>query len=130
MKFLTNLFKKKNNSPLKGMNCEQILSAINIWAETGDNIEISKLWHILTALRGPDSENHHLKMSTTCIIRAHTLPNLAKGRAFVDHHPSDYKELIRISMDSYGHFEHHIDSAIESIPSLKKIIIEESKKSV
>ena len=40
--------------------------------------EAGELWDILTALRGPDSENETIKKYATCPIRRAAFPKLAK----------------------------------------------------
>lgn len=63
---------------------KQVLAAIDAWAwakpkpsRFGGEQERKMLWHVLTAMRGPDSENDTLKEATTAVIRAAALPNLA-----------------------------------------------------
>lgn len=43
----------------------------------GPSPDARALWDILTALRGPDSENTDLKLETTCVIRRAAFPKTA-----------------------------------------------------
>lgn len=40
--------------------------------------EAEQLWAVLTALRGPDSNNSDLKLRTTAVIRSRAFPRTAK----------------------------------------------------
>lgn len=69
------------------MTARQIVDAIDDWAKRVPSLsgEPRKLWHIMTALRGPDvdKEPDVLKSETTSIIRYLAMPNFAfKGGGF------------------------------------------------
>lgn len=79
-----------------------------------------KLWRILTALRGPDSDNSTVKRKTTAVIRAMSLPALAiDNYAFVAGHdecssiPVDINNII--ADDINVHFNVHITLAQKAL---------------
>ena len=78
--------------------------------------EASKLWDILTALRGPDDTNLSLKEATTAVIRYHALPVCDKNGATV------YKDCIgnEIARHKYEstasrHFISHAKNAFKAL---------------
>ena len=83
-------------------------------AESGD------LWHILTALRGPDSDELELKMRTTARIRGAI--GLTSETFVVSAKPP---EGLSPDTFTFGHFHHHHNSAIEALQRLG--YIKESK---
>jgi hypothetical protein len=101
----------------------QIVKFLNT-DKTGD---AGKLWHVLTALRGPDDENKELKAATTAVIR-HALG--LKGTVTVfngiqDGSDSTYtfilnrdskKHVALRGVEMHGsHFKHHANYAFEAL---------------
>jgi len=104
----------------------EILEAINEWAINARSYEVHNMWNILTALRGPDSDNEALKSKTTIFIRSAVLPDLAERAnaniVFYLDNRLILKQLGDISNEKYynvniSHFSQHAIYAANSILS-------------
>lgn len=76
------------------------------------SIDAAELWHVLTGLRGPDSENEVLKGNTTAPIRRAAFPRCAqlarKGSGFAHGAFYGYDSKFRTTIcGPIEHFEHH-----------------------
>lgn len=91
--------------------------------------EAKALWDILTALRGPDSdddEGEELKLRTTAILRANALP---KTQRDPDNHGHGYNRMdavsVRGSLSMVGHgtdlshFMRHFNMAVEAMKKVE-----------
>lgn len=103
---------KKSRRTVSGM-----LKEIDTFLATNPNS--NKLWDILSALRGPDSDDMKVKMATTTAIRRAAFPLTHKAMR-------DYSIVNRIQaafegvynperMDAHNHFNHHIQSAVRAL---------------
>jgi hypothetical protein len=110
---------------------EQIVKVLNEDSKTfdlGDEESGGRaLWDILTALRGPDNGNYHLKEETTAKIRAGIgLKHGNVGYATVsDSKPlpsTDYRAVNRAILakfpDDKNHFSFHYAKAIQGLTEL------------
>lgn len=98
---------------MQALYVSDALQAIKEVLERNDR-ESEKLWWILTALRGPDSENYDDKKATTSIIRT-------KAFGYLDHtlaefSPEDCESDLktRIALANEGpnqHFTFHVKEA-------------------
>lgn len=97
-----------NNTPI------DILKAIDDWAadpETNSQHAFD-LWHILSALRGPDSHiDSHLKERSTVHIRAAVLPHLADAGGSI----SITYEPFKSPDEGTWHFLSHISMASQAL---------------
>jgi hypothetical protein len=114
----------------KDATAKEILDAIDGWAAAADNArgwdtwpkEPTKLWDILSAMRGPDNGDGRLKQATTAVLRGLVLPHLAGGRADV---AGGTLESVRktvhyeASQRSDLHFLDHIQFAVNAIEKLR-----------
>jgi hypothetical protein len=65
------------------MTLSQIRNVIDIFLRDNKTGEGEELWALLAALRGPDSENEHLKSITTARIRRKLVP--LAGNSIAEH---------------------------------------------
>jgi hypothetical protein len=72
-----------------------------------------QIWHILTALRGPDDENYDLKNATTGLIRKAVFGNIELTLAIVS--KKDYTHYVDRRLSSSGHFASHAAAAFEAL---------------
>lgn len=102
----------------KPTTAREVLDLIDNFLLEGDSTETNKLWDVLSALRGPDSDDFRLKDETTIHIRRAAFPRFSstqnrwgdnKTRAvFTSDHP--YVSP-RTTSSASGHFCSHIRSA-------------------
>lgn len=109
-----------------------IIAAIDTWSRANPGIyseenQPARLWHFLTALRGPDSGDFSLKLETTAVIRKALLPHLADSSgAFTSTERTDeelhnkilkFAERRWITESPLGgyHFRQHISAAARAI---------------
>ena len=89
----------------------EILLAIDNWSLMAEKKrEPAKLYHILSALRGPDRENSDLKLATTAIIRKASLPNLCHTQGAT----LNFEDKA-IKRDRETHFSWHIAEAADAL---------------
>lgn len=77
--------------------------------------DASDLWQVLTALRGPDSENEELKSTTTAPIRQAAFPKCGRiaihGFGYTHGAYYGYGNTPFIWADAYTHFGQHVNVA-------------------
>lgn len=101
---------EKNPAPLG--TCEGVLEMLDRMACALDSTERSKLWDVLTALRGPDTPDVGRKSVTTAVIRAKAFPLwMARGTnpgadTAGDYHPGEASRN-EVCTTSSGHFQAH-----------------------
>lgn len=84
----------------------------------GDDDDSDNLWNVLSALRGPDVDDHMeaLKLSTTSVIR-HAI-GLATSRLVIES-DAPHKLSVRLMLDEHsranGHFTWHAKQAFEAL---------------
>lgn len=97
----------------------EILAAIDHWALQNYNKEPENLWYILTALRGPDSDDYEEKQKYTCPIRTAVLPQLARKASADTLSSVSYVQLGELVRKHYGdenfHYRNHIRMAAKTI---------------
>lgn len=105
----------------------EMLDQIDEFLARGD-AESARLWSILTALRGPDSEDEDIKLNTTAVIRAAACPKACTKRydgapmdaethlicgAFARKKPLEHaRKYIENGMKLHEHFTQHSYTAI------------------
>jgi hypothetical protein len=106
-------------------NLKQILNQIDNFLTTADRYQAQDLWSILTALRGPDSDNDQIKYETTAVIRALAFPEAAKTTGqredsvyqatlgyMVNTKVTNQDTWLAVSKLKPGHFRDHIKFAL------------------
>ncbi|HVE12628.1 MAG TPA: hypothetical protein VNI01_04480 [Elusimicrobiota bacterium] len=107
------------------LSAKEVLAEIDAWAASQvsqvDRNRAQDLWLILTAMRGPDSEDERVKAETTCVLRAAALPRLAKaGGALVGlADRAALQRLTRYHEDTWDvHFGRHVRLAAKALLEL------------
>ena len=105
-------------------NISQVLSVLIEVADEKSVNDMSYVWDIVTALRGPDDENHYptLKRYTTARLRA-IVGMTNEGGAIVNHEPLTTKEVNLRNSWLYGnysseHFSYHFNNAMYAAKQL------------
>lgn len=62
----------------------KLLESLDEFFATADTESTKEVWNVLTALRGPDSEDARLKYETTARIRSKVFPRLAQRNEWED----------------------------------------------
>jgi hypothetical protein len=105
---------KKNTRVAGQRTAKQMLKLIDRFLEHRD-AESDRLWWVLTALRGPDSDNWNEKMQTTAHVRAKAFPRTAKGSKLVNWGPGGavffHDQPFNTDELSSVHFRAHITRA-------------------
>lgn len=79
-----------------------------------------QVWDIMSAMRGPDSENFQAKLSSTAQIR-HALFS-AFGRTFTYGDATNYdRALFGMYFDKSPHFNNHVQLGIDALKELKLV---------
>ena len=113
-------------SVLKGKTALEVMVELEAWAVQTPECSVEQLWHILTALRGPDFlDTGDVKWNTTCRIRTAVCPHFATIASADVHWPGDppkdmaLKALAYIdekcTAPEYAHFAWHIAAAVRVI---------------
>jgi hypothetical protein len=98
-----------------------VLDVLDEWITTADSWERTKLWNVLTALRGPDTDAVVGSKDFTVVIRRATFPKVAKEvddnrvGAFTT---ADFDVRPRVDpfdIKGYNHFVSHVRSAAAAI---------------
>jgi len=76
----------------------------------GDVQVAQEVWDVLTALRGPDSDNNKVKRKTTWVIRAAAFPKTVKF--FYQQLPARFEldrlDFSTVGLDMTSHFADHV----------------------
>lgn len=97
-------------------SAKKMLDQIVKFIQTND-IESSKLWAILTALRGPDNNSKQLKDKTTARLR-YAIGFKTDNKQFDV--SSEPLELCVYEMSDSIHFKIHFNTAVWSLHEMKK----------
>lgn len=73
--------------------------------------EAAKLWDVLSATRGPDSESSHVKEHNTCPIRRAAFPKTAENDGDVPASFSNFDFYPTAYQDINSHFNEHVAEA-------------------
>lgn len=96
----------------KETTAKDILAMIDEWSLNASYPEKRNLWDILSALRGPDSDNEELKERTTTVIRSKAFSNFGKECAWFA--PRGVKIQMNGTEDQ-KHFIGHIKMAANAL---------------
>lgn len=103
-----------------GASAREVLAALDGWALHTDEEEVRHVWHVLTAMRGPDLPDPEdaIKWATTAKLRGAVLPTLA-GRAgafvIIGTGEGAVEELMAYSGGGGGHFSTHLRFAATTL---------------
>lgn len=115
--------KKKKPVGKKKLSLRQMLDQLDRWLLTEHGCDLAK---VLSALRGPDSDNDQLKEDTTAVIRGRAFPRLMRAKDR-DYRSNDYhsarhtwimqpgKTVVLSQRVANTHFGNHIVSAARAL---------------
>lgn len=96
----------------------KFISTLRQQFKAADDKTKQQIWHILTALRGPDEENSYMeKESTTAIIRYTVFGKTSRIRSWADVESDNQKSAdfrIQNQFKSY-HFRNHAEEAFKTL---------------
>jgi hypothetical protein len=105
----------------KLMKADEVIASVVEVLNGPDTIEAKHLWNVLTALRGPDTDDYALKLNTTSKIRgAIGLKSNSTG-AFVSYEalPDSPDSAFALANRGGFHFADHFKMAVESLIAMK-----------
>lgn len=121
---------KKKGTKTRPLTFKQVLDIVDTALARGNSTS-EKLWDVLTALRGPDTNEYYLKSEITVLIRRKALPKTTKahmdsGATLADFgydEPKDAKissGTVGYEREGYGykrrgHFRNHAIKAAEAL---------------
>lgn len=102
----------------------QLIREIDRWSETAELTEVHRLWDILTAMRGPDSDDIDIKYETTARVRHLAFPALAGRAGAIVRGGADDMERLEDEVKSAHfrqeswHFRRHIEMALRALVNM------------
>lgn len=102
---------RRADHSLGSKTMEEVLDALNTWFDYAPQEQRLRLWHVLSALRGPDLPELGDKSATTAVVRLAALPAL-RGC----HYITVAEEVKGIPLQyPQGHFAGHVFLAARAL---------------